>query len=146
MKKLLGLTIVLFLAFFFVSCDDENYKIKEVDSGISCIYIKSTLEDDGYDFDYMDHDYVQDYNTNSVNSVYSINVTVTDMFVGYLNNQNWVAIIIFDDSTEAQTYYDAVDTQNTTGLLLYKYGVANTVVVTYTQSVIDTLDALTPPI
>lgn len=145
MKKTILILLILISSMIFISCqnDDEIWKIREVHSGISLLMIKESLEDDGYDFDYQTIDFVTDYNTNSINAVYSITVTVTDMFVS--QTPNWVAIIIFDSVDDANTYYSAVDTQDTTGLLLYQAGEANTVVVTYTQAAIDTLDALVAP-
>lgn len=145
LKKVLLIVSIYLLTFVFISCetDNDNYKINAIDDGISIFLIKQTLEDDGYHFDYFTGD-TAITRTTQINTDYSINIQVTDIFTGYkTGNLAWVDILNFAELDEAGVYVNAIITQDTTGLLYYQSG--DTVVITYTQAAKDLLDAIPQP-
>ncbi|MDD3477661.1 MAG: hypothetical protein PHP32_02185 [Candidatus Izemoplasmatales bacterium] len=155
MKRLFSVFLLFGLVFILSACDVTTTSPKEgtntttttlssstttttEDESADLAYLKNKLLDAGYDLDKRDDDSVAYYNANAVNAAYGIDVEVTEVYLGYVNQvEHWAELIGFDSVEDAQTYASAVDATGAEGLLYFRYGQA--VVITYAQETIDAL-------
>lgn len=137
MKKLMLLILVSIFTFSLVGCGNDSD-----DGGNNNAVlpnIKTTLEAEGYVFEQRNADAITYYNNNAVNTKYSIDVTVTDLYIAYIDgSQAWMELIEFSSAAEADEFTSGIDTLDTSGLLYHKEG--SVVVITYTQTTIDALN------
>ncbi len=144
MRKILLWAIVMMVSLTFLGCDvattspngDEETTQAQANTDVD--QLKSLLIAEGYGLDERDAESVEYYNSHAVNDTYSIDVTVLEVYLGYVNQvERWAELIGFESVTDAQTFTSAIDSQDTSGMLYYRLGTA--VVITYSQ---DTIDAL----
>lgn len=150
MKKLILSSIILTLCLITLGCDLTTTLVKggnitsettttSTPANTDIDYIKSLLIQEGYSLDERDNDSVAYYNTNAVNERYNITVTVTEVYLGYVNQvDRWAEVVGFIAESDAIAFTTAIDTLGESGLLYYREGTV--VVITFSQ---DTIDALT---
>lgn len=119
---------MLLFAFVLVlsACNggDDGGRVKDTNNLSD---IKTTLEGIGYVFEQRDDDARAYYNTNAVNDTYDIDVTLTDLYIGYVNEtQGWLEILEFESADDCTTFVNAV---SSTDMLVYWEG--NTAFITY---------------
>ena len=127
MRKGLLLVLGLFISIALVGCggsNDEDYLTS----------IKEELEGIGYVFEQRDADAIEYYNNKAVNEEYSIDVSLTDLYIGYINETTgWLELLEFESVADAESY---VDGTSESGYIVYREG--NVVFITFNG------DAMTP--
>lgn len=101
MKKVLTFSVLLLcLSIFLIGCSGGP------GSSISNEVI-DLLESDGYILEERDKDSVQYYQTNMVNDKYTLDLEISELYIGYVNEiERWAEIIIFEDFDQASEFYD----------------------------------------
>lgn len=109
MKKVLGLLVLLAFTLVLSGCGEEDHLSS----------IKDKLEDIGYVFEQRDDDAITYYNNKAVNEAFEVDVTLTDLYIGYVDsNQHWLELLVFDSEGDAQDYVDNCDA----GYIIYREG------------------------
>ncbi len=142
MKKLL-LVLTLFLVFSLSACGDdetadENTKsddpnvVDDNDKGETntLFTVKSILTNAGYELEQRDQESIDYFQENRVNSLYDLSVTITDLYVGYLNGGSWIELVEMSSESEAVAYETALN-ETGEGYLLYRSG--TTVLYTFSE-------------
>ncbi len=162
MKKAFYLMLMSLLLFVFVACDTTEGGGKGLIVGdetttesqetttvaqetttaavVNVTSVKSILEAEGYVFEQRDQSSIDYYTENAVNAKYSISVTITDLYVAYVNtSERWLELIAFSTTSQADEFVAAVDELDTTGLLVFQQG--EVVVITYSEATITALNS-----
>lgn len=163
MKRLLLVTIFALSTFIMISCDtattvpndtattasndtatteSNDTNVVTTDTGsqnnADVEALMTQLIAAGYELDERDADSVAYYNENAVNLRYNISVTVTEVYLGYVNQvERWAELVGFVSEADAIAYTNGIAAVDTSGMLYFRHGSA--VVITYSQ---DTIDAL----
>ena len=141
MKKFLMLFVLLVSLVGFSACksdDDGNGDDGANNSSSQIASVVSTLEGDGYVLEEHDAD-TRAYRETRLSEDYGLTVSVEAFYIGYVNTtERWAQVHAFSSSTEAQSYYDALDADvDNTALIAL---VSNVVIETSSQDTIDLFD------
>ncbi len=132
MKRLLIGFTLLFAIFGLAACDDGG---RGLDGGQDTTAdIVTILENAGYELTEHDADARTYFSENTLGD-FGLDLTVTALYIGYQDGDNWVQVIGLDDAEDASSVYDAFTGEDDEGQLVYQDG--NTVVLTYTQATRD---------
>lgn len=142
MKKLL-LVLTFFLVFSLSACGkdetaDENTKSddpkvvddNDEDETNTLIAVKGILTDAGYELEQRDQESIDYFQENRVNNLYGLSVTITDLYVGYLNGGSWIELVEMSSESEAIAYETSLS-ETGEGYLLYRSG--TTVLYTFSE-------------
>jgi hypothetical protein len=124
MKKLLSGIIFLTLIFGLSACGGSDTVVDAV----------TILEDAGYELTEHDADARTYFSDNTVADL-GLDFDVTALYIGYLDDNNWVQVIGLNNANDAEDLASAFTAEEGKGQLVYQDG--NTVVLTYTQETID---------
>lgn len=133
MKKMF--LICLFCMVFTLSaCGDDvennsdpDDPTKEVDNkdgsstGESIDSVKDTLVSAGYSLEQRNADGMAYFEENIINEPYGLAVTVTDLYVGYLDGGSWIELVELSTESEAIAYSLALSNAGE-GHLIYQTG------------------------
>lgn len=123
MKKLLFIALFTLVLTACSSSNSDNLN-----------HIKTELEGIGYVFEQRDEDSIAYYNDKTVNEALDIDVTLIDLYIGYVNEtEGWLELLVFDNESQAETYVGA---STDSGYIVYREG--NVVFITYSS------DAMAP--
>lgn len=147
MKKVIFLAFVAMVSFLLVACDSVTTSPKEgtTTTTTTTAYVnqdvealKTQLIAAGYELDKRDADSVAYYNENAVNLRYDITVTVTDVYLGYINQvEQWCELVGFYSESDAMAFTAGIDAVDQSGMLYFRHGSA--VVITYAETTIAAL-------
>lgn len=127
MKKILYVLLVALLGISIIGCDSAGSKTADD--------VKATLEEAGYVLTQRDSDAITYYQDTYVNSNYDIDITVDDLYVGYINStERWVELVVLASDSDAEDYQAALALEGTEGRLVYRDG--NVLVITYSSDTI----------
>jgi hypothetical protein len=139
MKKLVKIGLFLVLLLALGACDKSSDNVFYRGDGVTenqLEVMKEILEDEGYVFEERDQTAIDYYNENSVNTKYSIDVQVEILYIAYINSsERWLELIDFETSADAIIFFEAIQTQDDTDLLVYIRN--KSVIITYSQDTID---------
>jgi|GEM_PF-1874303 len=133
MKKMF-LICALLLGFTLAACSEEGDTTndpgddtKEVDNnddattGESIDSVKDTLVSAGYSLEQRNADGMAYFEENIINEPYGLAVTVTDLYVGYLDGGSWIELVELSTESEAIAYSLALSDAGE-GHLIYQTG------------------------
>ncbi|MGD9910554.1 MAG: hypothetical protein AB7U79_08150 [Candidatus Izemoplasmatales bacterium] len=127
MKKLLYVLLVALLGISIIGCDDAGSKTADD--------IKTTLEEAGYVLTQRDSDAIEYYQDTYVNASYEIEISVEDLYVGYINStERWIELVVLSSDSDAETYQVALNDEGTEGRLVYRDG--SVLLITYSSETI----------
>ena len=128
MKKLLSIMMLLVVITFITGCAENNEEPgKGAISRVS--EIVQILEDADYDLTMHDDDAISYFQENTVDDL-GAEATVTDLYMGYLDGNNWVQVIGLESDLGARNLKAAFESEDEGQ---YVYQIGNTVVLTYTE-------------
>jgi hypothetical protein len=127
MRKLVVLLVVfLGLSVVLIGCGGGGTTSNEATEVID------TLEEDGYVFEARDEDSREYYQANMINNKFDLNVDVTELYVGYVNeNQRWAEIIVLKTDAQAEDFYDELMIEATEGRFVIREG--SVIILTFSQ-------------
>jgi hypothetical protein len=136
MKKVMVFSITCLLFLFITGCtNNETPGLTRGDEERSTtLSIVAILEGEGYELTNHDAEAVTYFQENTVDDL-GVTATVSSLYMGYLDGNNWVQVIGLNSSTEASDLANAFEEEQDEGQLVYLEG--NTVVLTYTQATYD---------
>ena len=109
MKKLVGLLLLLAFTVTLSGCGEEDHLSS----------IKDKLEEIGYVFEQRNADAIEYYNNKAVNEAFDIDVTLTDLYIGYVDSdQHWLELLVFENDEDAASYHENCDA----GYIIYREG------------------------
>jgi len=133
MKKLFMICALL-MVFTLAACggeeannSDPEDNSKEVDNnddsttGESLDSVKDTLVNAGYSLEQRNADGMAYFQANIINEPYGLDVTVTDLYVGYLDGGSWIELVELSSESEAIAYSLALSNAGE-GHLIYQTG------------------------
>jgi hypothetical protein len=129
MKKLRFVMMFLVIILSLTACSESNETPGKgaIDSVPTIVQI---LEDAGYELTMHDDDAISYFQENTVDDL-NAEATVTDLYMGYLDGNNWVQIIGLESDLDARNLQEAFENEDDEGQFVYQSG--NTVVLTYTE-------------
>lgn len=82
--------------------------------------IKTQLEGIGYVFEQRDDDARTYYNNKAVNEEYAIDVTLTDLYIGYINEtEGWLELLEFESASDCAEF---IENTTESGYNIYHQG------------------------
>ena len=131
MKRLITIFLAIGFLFTLTACDGKTEN-EEADSTVTSIV--TLLETAGYELTEHDSESREYFSSHTLVDL-GLDMTITDLFVGYLDQGSWVEIIGCRTEAAAQELKTAFVNDGDESRLVYQEG--NTVVVTYTQTTFD---------
>jgi len=127
MKRLLYVILAITLSFSIFACDSAGSKTADD--------MKSILEDGGYVLTQRDAESITYYQDTQINQKYDLDVTVEDLYVGYVNStERWMELIVLSSESEAEDFQAELNIEATEGRLVYRDG--SVVLITYSSETI----------
>jgi hypothetical protein len=106
---------------------DEN---DDASNGETLESVKTTLVSAGYSLSQRDADGMAYFQENIINTPYGLSVTVTDLYVGYVDGSRWMELVELSSESEANAYAEALANAGE-GHLIYQNG--NVVMYTFSE-------------
>ena len=136
MRKVISVLAMIFLIVGLTACTEPNETPGRdvVDRVPGIIQI---LEDANYELTEHDEDAITYFQENTVDEL-GVEGTVTALYMGYLDGDNWVQVIGFDNSQGAYLLKTAFEEEQDEGQFVYLFD--NAVVLTYTEETYNLFD------
>jgi hypothetical protein len=129
MKKLLTIVMMLLTIISLTGCA-ENKETPGLGAIDRAPELVTTLENAGYELTMHDDDAINYFQENTVDDLVA-DTTVTALYIGYLDGNNWVQVIGFETSQDAYNLKAAYEAEEDEGQYVYVMG--NALVLTYTE-------------
>lgn len=99
MKRLLWIVGLTMLAISLIACDLGGKEKSKIDD------VLEIMEADGYVFTVRDAESIQYYEDNMVNTKFDVELDVTGVFLGYVNqSERWAEVVEFATKEDALEY------------------------------------------
>jgi hypothetical protein len=135
MKKIVVLAVTFLFFLGLSACNNEKPGLNSGgEESFTTEDVVDVLETAGYELTEHDADAISYFQENTIDDL-GVSATVTALYMGYLDGDNWVQVIGFNTSTQASEVASAFENEDDEGQLVYLDG--NTVLLTYTQETYD---------
>jgi hypothetical protein len=126
MKRLLWITGMLLIAFSLFACDLGGNEKSKIDD------VLEVMEADGYAFTVRDAESIQYYEDNMVNTKFDVDLDVTGVYLGYVNqSERWAEVVEFATKEDALEYRTKCTEEAVEGRIVLLQG--NVVILTFSS-------------
>lgn len=126
MKRLLWAVGLTMLAISLIACDLGGKETSKIDD------VLEVMEEDGYAFTVRDAESIQYYEDNMVNTKFDVDLDVTGVYLGYVNqSERWAEVVEFATEDDALEYRTKCTEEAVEGRIVLLQG--NVVILTFSS-------------